>query len=118
AGNKHPDVVRLLLQAAAPLHSKDDEGMTALHVAVTAGNTEAVRLLLAAGADVLARTEAGETPLEIARVQRNVDLLRLLSKAALSVQGPAGRRIMTAPFVWHRVANRLLGAGLASFLRA
>jgi ankyrin repeat protein len=56
------------------INAKDNDGLTPLHYAVTAGRKELVSLLLARGADVNARDNRGATPLHLAvdRVQREI----------------------------------------------
>lgn len=55
--------VEILLGAGASVHSRDENGRTALHIAVSATNIEVIEVLLTAGADVAAKRKDGCTPL-------------------------------------------------------
>ena len=60
----HNRIVNLLLQHGATLNLTTNEGMTALHFAVShSENPETAALLLDAGADINARKNSGYTPL-------------------------------------------------------
>ena len=58
-----PDIARLLLDAGASVHARNNYGMTPLHDASILGRIEIVRLLLEAGAAVYALDERDMTPL-------------------------------------------------------
>ena len=94
AAERHPDVVKALIDAHADLKANSKEGFTAIHFAARVGDLESVKLLLAAGVDVnfLTYTEGGTnrvsnflgisktvgalgyTPLLVAVVRGQVDL--------------------------------------------
>jgi ankyrin repeat protein len=61
AAERHPDVVKALIEAHADLKAHTRQGFTALHFAARVGDLESVKLLLAAGVDVnlLTQTEGG-----------------------------------------------------------
>ena len=61
AAERHPDVVKALIEAHADLKANSKQGFTALHFAARVGDLETVKLLLAAGVDVniLTQTEGG-----------------------------------------------------------
>ena len=80
----HETVVRLLLDAGASVHLKNDAQDTALHLAARRGRTEAARLLLEANADFLARDADGRTPLFHAIEGRRAEIIELLHAAALA----------------------------------
>ena len=63
AAERHPDVVRTLIELKADLRAHTKKGFTALHFAAREGDLESARLLLAAGVDVNVRSqpEASET---------------------------------------------------------
>jgi ankyrin repeat protein len=63
AGEDHPDMIRLLVDAGADVNAGNDMGHTPLHLAA---NVDAVRVLVTAGADVNARSLDGSTPLHLA----------------------------------------------------
>jgi len=52
AAERHPNVVKLLIDAKADLQSRTKRGFTALHFAAREGDQESARLLLAAGVSV------------------------------------------------------------------
>jgi len=62
AAERHPNVVKLLIDAKADLQSRTKRGFTALHFAAREGDQESARLLLAAGVSVniLAQPEPAE----------------------------------------------------------
>jgi len=65
------DVVRALIAGGANVHSKDDNGWTALHHAAAApdrGHLRIVDALLVAGADRVATSGKGDTPAALARL--------------------------------------------------
>ena len=94
AAERHPDVMRALIEAHADLQANTKQGFTALHFAARVGDLESVKLLLAAGVDVnllthtagganrvtnqlgIAKTVGtiGYTPLLVAVVRGQVDL--------------------------------------------
>jgi len=63
AGEDHPDMIWLLVDAGADVNAANEMGHTPLHFAA---NADAVRALVAAGADVNARSRDGSTPLHLA----------------------------------------------------
>jgi uncharacterized protein len=52
ASERHPDVVKMLIDAKADLQARSKRGFTALHLAAREGDRESVGLLLAAGVSV------------------------------------------------------------------
>lgn len=68
-----PEIVRLLIEAGAPVNAGYGEGQTtALHLAAHHGHAETVRALLEAGADVNARASYGRTPLHMAALMNRL----------------------------------------------
>ncbi|HVL10010.1 MAG TPA: ankyrin repeat domain-containing protein [Burkholderiaceae bacterium] len=63
---------------AQMLASRDDRGMTALHIACTQGHTGIVSQLLKAGADRRLHNHAGQTPLMLAKEQGFMEIVSLL----------------------------------------
>jgi ankyrin repeat protein len=57
AAERHPDVVKALIDAKADLQARTKKGFTALHFSAREGDQETVRLLLAAGVNVNIRTQ-------------------------------------------------------------
>jgi len=98
AAERHPDVVKALIDAHADLTANTKQGFTAIHFAARVGDLESVKLLLAAGVDVNILTHAegganrvtsqlgiaktvgalGYTPLLVAVVRGQVDLAQYL----------------------------------------
>jgi ankyrin repeat protein len=65
------EAIRLLLTRGLSLHGTNNNGDTALHVAVTGrGSPEIVRFLVEQGANVLAPNKRGQTPLAAAKASR------------------------------------------------
>lgn len=71
--------VRALLDAGAPVNTRDDLGRTPLLDAVWADRADMVRLLIERGADVSARhSDGGSTPLDYAVVRGNLEIAAML----------------------------------------
>ncbi len=62
AAEKHPDVVRLLLEAHADPGPHTKTGFTALHFAARVGDIETARALLAAGVDINIKSQPDSIP--------------------------------------------------------
>lgn len=78
AGVNAPAVVKKLALYEADLNAQDDQGQTALHVAVAKGHPQVVRMLLYYDALPSLQDKKGRTPLMLAAAQGDVDLVRLL----------------------------------------
>ncbi len=82
----HGDAAVLLLDAGANPDATTSTGVTALHFAAGAGQTQAVRALVAAGVDVDAREGAmGQTPLIFAANEGRTDAVQVLIDAGAEV---------------------------------
>lgn len=79
----HTEIVALLTDAGANVHSENNDGATALHLAAEKGRTEVTRILLKAGADFEARDGSDRTPLYRAFENRHGDITELLQEAAV-----------------------------------
>jgi ankyrin repeat protein len=91
--------------ARADVNARDEQGLTALHVAAGRGDAAGVRALLAAGADPLALDSAiGASPLHHAAQSGSVEVMRLLLEAGAPVDLQAPTQGMTPLMVavWHR----------------
>lgn len=78
--NRHTDVVAYLLGLDnVPLDLQNENGATALHVAVERGDIGTVQLLLERGADTKLTDNADRRALDIARDRSDAALIRLLN---------------------------------------
>lgn len=60
------------------LNVSNDDGHTALHLAVMSGNAVVTRMLVIAGASLDARDRTGETPLHKATMLKNLECIKAL----------------------------------------
>ncbi len=79
------ELLKLLLDAGAPLEKKDSQGYSPLHCAVEDGRTDNVRFLIERGANVAAPALDGRTPLHSAAQTGHVEILRLLIERGAAV---------------------------------
>ena len=91
AGSGNAGVVKLLLDAGAPVDPRDIRGMTPLMVAVSTDrpNPAIAKILLASGADASIRSKIGETTVDWARKFNNPAILSTLKLEAVKVDEPA-----------------------------
>lgn len=82
ATGPQPAVLRVLLDAGAPIDARSPNGTTPLMMAARYGSEASVDLLLARGADVRARNDAGATAAEFARMDGRVRLAARLEGLA------------------------------------
>lgn len=82
ATGPEPAVVRLLLDAGAPVDARSPNGTTPLMMAARYGKEASVDLLLARGADVRVRNDAGADAAEFARMDGRVRLAARLEGLA------------------------------------
>ena len=73
------DLVRILLDAGAPLEVRTLAGNTPLHIAAYKGYVSIVEFLLARGADREARNAQGQTPAMLAVLYKQLTVVRMLS---------------------------------------
>ena len=85
AAERHPDMVKALIESHADLQAHTKQGFTPLHFAARVGDLESVKLLLAAGVDVNLQTQSSEpegprsgggsgyTPLLVAAMRAQVE---------------------------------------------
>jgi len=87
ASNGNVEVMKLLLERGALLHSKTRKGQHALHIAAEYGQVDTVLLLISKGFDVGAVGGTSETALHVAskNAQRNVIKALLVNKARHNV---------------------------------
>lgn len=91
-------VMERLLAAGADLEARDEEGRTALHVAITSGSgyTRSVEALLRHGADPNPRDVHGATPLMLAKNQNAGPIVAALRAAGASEDGLADLDLLRA----------------------
>jgi ankyrin repeat protein len=75
--DRSPDIIRVIIEAGAPIEARTARGATALHLAVAMRDPEAIELLLRANASIYVRDNAGESPL-LTAVRDGVESLRAL----------------------------------------
>jgi ankyrin repeat protein len=97
AAERHPDVVRLLIEAGANLQSHTKKGFTALHFATREGDLESTRQLLAAGVSVNIRSQPDE-PVAETRPENSGGGRSASGAAAVSVapRGPGYQATLSA----------------------
>jgi ankyrin repeat protein len=90
---RNNDVAQLqrILEAGAPIESRDADGMTPLLLAARFGGGDALAALLKAGADVHARDNVGMSALHLAALHNRFALVRPLVGAGLSVDCATAR---------------------------
>ncbi len=77
--SRDADAVRLLIQRGVRINAQDNEGNTALMMAVT-GDSSGVQALLDAGADPNIKNKAGKTALQIAKEKKKDNIIKLLQE--------------------------------------
>lgn len=82
----HDLVVKMLIEAGAPLDHVNNLGWTALIESIVLGNggsrhTETLRALVQAGANVNIADRNGQTPLQLARARGYKNMVQILEKA-------------------------------------
>ena len=75
-------IVRMLLEAGAPVDVPHLGGGTPLHTAAFTGDLESIRMLLERGAGPLKKTDDGKTTIDVAREQGHPEAARVLEDAA------------------------------------
>jgi ankyrin repeat protein len=88
AFNGCTDIVRMLLDAGANIHHRNDQGENALISAAQEGQIDVVKLLLDAGADATQSNADGETPLSLAiMLKQKKELIELLREKTTNAMG-------------------------------
>jgi len=78
------EVMRVLIDSAADIEAKTEDGSTALHFTAS-HSVELVRLLIDSGADVKAKDESGWTALHYAAVNDEVEVASQLIDSGANV---------------------------------
>ena len=78
AASRSLEVVKLLVEAGAPVNAKQQEGWSPVQEAVNSANEEMTRYLVAHGADPRQENDAGTSALDLAERKGNATILRLL----------------------------------------
>ena len=82
--NRHPDIVKMLIDTGADLEIQEDEdGNTAFALASFNGHSDIVRMLIDAGSDLYARDRYGRTALRWASIEGHSDIVRMLREAGV-----------------------------------
>ena len=101
------------MRRAAPSHSAQQDGSTALIAAVYNEQAEAAALLLGAGADVAAQSDDGDTALMFACMRGSAPLIELLLDAGADVNAANKARAcspgLNLPCVSLELTRRCLG---------
>jgi ankyrin repeat protein len=85
----YADIVRVLLQYGADVNAiAEDDGYTALHLAVYYGHLEVVITLLQKGADINIKDINGKTVLDIAYENGHTDIAHFLKKHLVVANKP------------------------------
>ena len=74
------EMVRLLMQRGIRINTQDNEGNTALMMAVMMGETTGVQALLDSGANPNIKNKAGKTALQIAKEKKDDAIIKLLQE--------------------------------------
>lgn len=93
AFNGCTDIVRMLIDAGADIHHRNDQGENALISATQEGNIDVVKVLLNAGADVNQPNADGETALSLAiTLKQKKELIDLLREKMTDAMGIKKKR--------------------------
>lgn len=87
-------IMMLLLQAGSNVNqTTQQEGLTALHIAVDHNQEEAVKFLLTYPVDINAKANSGKTPLDIAKEKDYVSICAVINfRSTTSTYFPESRR--------------------------
>jgi ankyrin repeat protein len=115
-GGKHPDVIRLLVDADAEIDvQSDDQGTSPLMIAASSGQTDVVRLLVSRGANPNLKNRAGQTALFSAVKEDQSEIVAILIKAGADVNAATPKRVtplhLSASLGRSEAAGILLAAG-------
>lgn len=81
----HHNIVKLLINKGANIHTKDERNMTPLTWASVRGNMNTIRHLLNAGANINAKSQGGHTALVYSIIQGRPHVTRLLLERGANI---------------------------------
>lgn len=84
------DTTAFLIERGVPVNSRDEAGLTPLHLAASTGNLPALKALLFAKADLRAVDKSGGTPLHWAAARGREDAVKALLGARAAVAAADG----------------------------
>nr|UPO70950.1 sTRP5 [Mesobuthus martensii] len=87
AENGYADVLKILLENGADIHSKNEDGETAMHLAAKSGHRNIVKLLLETSKSIVnAEDEEKNTPLHVAALKGHQRVVKDLIVAGANVE--------------------------------
>ena len=89
--NETEAILRMLVAAGAAVDVVDDAGISPIHLAARAGDTDAVALLIAFGADIEAIDGKGHTAIQSATMRSQGDVVQQLIQAGADINSKDGR---------------------------
>ena len=104
------DRVMSLIEIGVDIHSRDNNGYTALHYACIYGHTAVASLLLERGADIHSRDDRGRTALHFActNSQKVTAILLIESKADIYIKSNDGKTPLDImPSQWRKELTEL-----------
>jgi len=84
-GSGDSELVRLLIEAKADIHAKDNNGYSPFYLACSRGHSDVVKQLIAAKANINEKNHGGSTALHVACGFGNTDVVRQLLAAGASI---------------------------------
>ncbi|MEI0608195.1 ankyrin repeat domain-containing protein [Brachyspira pulli] len=78
AENGDIETVRYLINSEVDIDAQDNDGNTALSIAVLSGNSSTVKLLLDYSADHSIKNKYGQTAMDIAKKEKNYEIIGIL----------------------------------------
>ncbi len=80
-------LIKSLIEKGANVNTKNEYGLTALHIAVVKGNLQIIKYLVEKGADVKAKNEDDKTVLNYAKDRNNLEIVKYLIEKGADVNG-------------------------------
>jgi ankyrin repeat protein len=95
AATGNPEMLSLLLDAAARVDLRTTTGRTALHEAASDGSVASARLLLEAGSSIVVRDQHGWTPLHMAARYNAAEMVKLLLEHGADPSATRGSNLIS-----------------------